>query len=211
MKLYANKQVYLQNFDLAYMFREQKRIPDFIIEEIEGQLPYGTTRIGLTDDFDFAWVFKTLASIDWLMECGYILNFDELNYSTMRQLEKIQMDAFDAWSAAENCTEYSELISATETVLEPTDFNQIIYSVQAMMGYKTGVIDFPNLPEEYDQGYCEETEYYPRDEYYYPEDEYYPPEGYYQEAHRHNERETIRRFPAGKLHRRLENCRLRRF
>lgn len=176
MKLFVNKQVYLQSFDLAFMIREKKQIPDFIIEEIRGQLPEGTTRIDLTHEYDFAWVFKTLASVDWLMSRSYILDFGELMYCTLEDLEQIQTDAYDAWTFVENYADYLRYIAPDEAILDPSDYNEIIYSAQVIKGQKIGAIEFSGLPENYEEaGYHSMSNYYSTDESY-PKEDYYDDE-----------------------------------
>ena len=173
MKLFANQQVYLQNFDLAYMIREKKQIPEFVIKEIQEQLPPGAKRIDLTHEFDFAWVFKTLTSISWLMSRSYILDFGELMYGTLNDLEQIQTDAYDAWTLVENYADYIKSVAPDEIILEPSDYNEIIYSAEVMKGQKIGTIEFSGLPENY-----EEAGYYPMSNYH-STDECYPEEDYY--------------------------------
>lgn len=148
MKLYANGVVYLQNYDLAFMITGKRAMPICIYQEIKAQLPEGTERIDLTDEYNFAWKFRTVESVAWLMDCAYILDYGELRSCTVDDLDDLLLAAYDSWYELVEIADGEEGAN-NEVMDELHDFSQIIKTLMSLIKYREGEIDFPNLPEEY--------------------------------------------------------------
>lgn len=148
MKLYAHHQVYLQSYDLAHMIVQRGGIPDFLLKEIEQQLPPGSTHIDLTDQFNFAWRFQTLQSIEWLMDCDYIVDYEEFRNDPPEILDEMAGGYLQDWFNLMIGAEYSDDVTDEEMEILH-DLGQVIYSLQALSEYKKGNLRFPNLPDEY--------------------------------------------------------------
>lgn len=181
MKLYANDQMYLQNYDLAYMIVEREELPNYIYEEINNQVPPGTTSIDLTDEFNFAWKFRAIHSIEWLMDCEYILDYNEFKDYSMEELDKLIDDYLETWTNLASNISFSENI-CDEEANDFYNLSQNLYSLKVLSEYKEGIIAFPNLPDEYRP-----------------------------KPHHYNSSIPLITFPGGSLHRRLAARRFHKF
>ncbi|MBR2709875.1 hypothetical protein IKE72_02240 [Candidatus Saccharibacteria bacterium] len=148
MKLYADGVVYLQNYDLAFMITEKRELPMCIYQEIKAQVPEGTERIDLRDEYNFAWQFRTVSAVEWLTDCRYILDYGELRFCTLNDLDELLLGAYDAWyGLAMSCEGVANI--DPEILAELQDFGHIIQSLMVLIQYRQGQTEFPNLPEEY--------------------------------------------------------------
>ncbi len=192
MKLYANNQVYLQGYDLTYMITVRKELPSFILAELKEQLDQAKTRENLSNQFNFAFKFQTIQSVKWLMECEYILDYLDYRNCSTDELDAIIEISLETWYNMMFDEGYPESINdyaLAEDLGEMSDFlrdfcnlSQNIYSLSLLQKYKSGEIDFPNLPEEYRE-----------------------------RNHIHDNMAYMNGLPIGRLHRRLEGVKLRKF
>ena len=91
MKVKVGERVYLQKYEVAHIMHDLNSIPATVMDEVFGDSEGGFFFMnGPTDAFRFESVFKNPASVKWLMEQDWIVDYDEYAEMPLAELEAFQ-------------------------------------------------------------------------------------------------------------------------
>ena len=90
MKVKVGENVYLQKYEVAHIIHELNSIPASVLNEVfgDGESSFFFVN-GPTDAFRFGSVFKNPASVKWLMEQDWIVDYDEYSEMPLSELEAL--------------------------------------------------------------------------------------------------------------------------
>ena len=91
--------------------------------------------LNITDEYNFAWQFRTLESIEWLMDCEYILDYNDFKDYSLWELEEIQETYFEAWREMVAYPAIQEE-DDYEALIEFCNLSENMYSLQILYEYK---------------------------------------------------------------------------
>ncbi len=90
MKLKIDDKVYLQKYEVAHIMHDLDSIPATVVDEItRGRSRRFFSMNDPTDAYRFGFAFKNPASVKWLMEQGWIVNYDEYFEMPLPELEAL--------------------------------------------------------------------------------------------------------------------------
>ena len=90
MKVKVGKNVYLQKYDVAHILHDLNSIPATVMDEVFGDGEDGFFFMNdPTDAFRFESVFENPASVEWLMEQDWIVDYDEYSEMPLPELEAL--------------------------------------------------------------------------------------------------------------------------
>ena len=90
MKVKVDEKVYLQKYEVAHIMHNLNSIPTTVMDEVFGDGEGGFFFMnGPADGFRFESVFKNPASVKWLMEQDWIVDYDKYSEMPLPELEAL--------------------------------------------------------------------------------------------------------------------------
>ena len=88
MKVKVGENVYLQKYEVAHIMHDLNSVPATVMDEVFGDDESSFFFMnGPTDAFRFESVFKNPASVKWLMEQDWIVDYDKYSEMPLPELE----------------------------------------------------------------------------------------------------------------------------
>ncbi len=159
MKLYANNQVYLQTYEMSFIISDWRTRPDFVLRDILELIHKEDAKEHLDDPYCFYWKFQTAQSIEWLMNYEAIVDYQKYWKCSIAELEDHMRRCMIKWEEMLISPEYDtrfkeEYLNChckkkSDFYIQFEELTHTLFSWRRFVKYKKGIIDFPNLPEEY--------------------------------------------------------------
>ena len=153
MKVKVGKKVYLQKYDVAYILHDLNSIPATVMNEVSGDGEDGFFFMNdPTDAFRFEFIFENPASVKWLMEQDWIVDYDEYAGMPLAELESLcerlkveHSESIDGFNAKDEA--YRKMHFDTQK----DNLNKLghkIVSLEHLVGFRKDNVKFI-FPDEY--------------------------------------------------------------